>query len=194
LTPVRRPAVFLDRDGTLHRELAHAPRDAREIELFPAAPHALASLTRAGFALIVVTNQSAIARGDVGFDELRRVNAHLARVLSEDGARVEAFYVCPHHPREGHAPYRRACACRKPRPALLERAAADLELDLTRSWIVGDALRDMDAGLAAGASAVLVETGKGAKERTSMSSEQIARVRVVRDIGEAAVTILRHTR
>jgi D-glycero-D-manno-heptose 1,7-bisphosphate phosphatase len=192
-----RPAVFLDRDGTLHRELADAPRSPEEIEVLAGAPQALARLAEHGYVLVVVTNQSAIARGTTTFDELREVHRHLAGRLAEHGATIAAFYVCPHHPSDGTAPYVRACACRKPAPGLLARALAELDLDPARSWIVGDALRDLEAGWTLGIRPVLVRTGKGAREEAVLSAEThgapaFAReTTIVADLKEAAETILR---
>jgi len=181
-----RRAVFLDRDGTLHRELTLAPREPSEIELFEGTAEALRELARAGFALVVVTNQSAIARGEASWDEVRRVHEHLAQLLP-----IEAFYVCPHHPDCGLAPYRRACACRKPAAGMLRLASRERRLDPTRSWMVGDARRDVAAGLAAGARAVLVETGKGSRERGLLDAEPSARTLVTADLRAAAQQILR---
>ena len=159
-----RPAVFLDRDGTLNRELEGALARTNQLELLEGAARSAARLAAAGFALVVVSNQSAVARGWCGLDEVRTVNAELARSLAAAGAPLAGVYVCPHHPDAGPPPYRRVCACRKPAAGLLRRAARELGLDLARSWIVGDALRDLYAGRAVGARAVLVRTGKGERE------------------------------
>jgi len=162
--------------------------------MFDGAPRALAELSRAGFALVVVTNQSAIARGEVSFDELHRVHAWLGDVFADAGAPIERFYVCPHHPSEGFAPYLRSCACRKPAPGLVLRAIAELDLDPARSWMVGDALRDVRAGLAAGTRALLVETGKGERERGAIPIEFARTIIVARDLASAATTILAQSR
>lgn len=186
-----RPAVFLDRDGTLHRELADAPRRPEEIELAAGAGEALARLGERGFVLVVVTNQSALARGTTTFDELREIHRHLARQLAARGGRIAGFYVCPHHPSDGQAPYRRACACRKPASGLLDRAIAELDLDPARSWIVGDARRDLEAGWTLGIRPVLVRTGKGAREEAGLGGSALARdTTVVDDLAGAAEAIL----
>lgn len=181
-----RPAVFLDRDGTLHRELERPPTRWDDIELFPGVERALADLVAAGFVLVLVTNQSAVAAGEVGFDELERLHSELARRLP-----LRAAYFCPHHPERGVPPYRRACECRKPRSGLLARACAEHDLDPSRSWIVGDARRDLEAGLALGARAILVATGKGARERASLPPGVLAAVPFEPDITAAAARILR---
>ncbi len=182
------PAVFLDRDGTLHRELEHAPRTLAQLEFFPHVDDGLAALRRAGFALVLVTNQSAVASGDVSPDELTRLHTALAERFGLAGC-----YFCPHHPERGLAPYVRACPCRKPSSGLLEFAARDLGLDLARSWIVGDAVRDLEAGLALGLRAVLVATGKGERERARLPESIAARTRFVPDIAAASARILSET-
>jgi D-glycero-D-manno-heptose 1,7-bisphosphate phosphatase len=186
-----RQAVFLDRDGTLHRELPDAPRSPAEVELLAGVPEALARLAARGYLLVVVTNQSAIARGATDFDELRDVHSDLAARFAARGAPIAACYVCPHHPDEGLAPYRRTCACRKPEPGLLARAIADLDLDPARSWIVGDARRDLEAGWVLGLRPILVRTGKGAREEASLGAAPFSRdARVVADLAAAADAIL----
>jgi len=180
-----RAAVFLDRDGTLHRELERAPRHFAELEFFPCVEPALRALADAGFELVVVTNQSAVASLAVSVGELDALHAQLARRFP-----IAASYACPHHPERGLPPYVRACACRKPGSGLLERASLERDLDPRRSWIVGDARRDLEAGLALGARAVLVLTGKGERELAGLDREFRARISVARDLGEASAQIL----
>lgn len=166
----KRAAAFLDRDGTINREvdyLAH-PDD---LELLPGAADAVARLNRAGLQVIVVTNQSGVARGKLDEEMLSRIHARLDELLVESGAHVDAYYACPHHPEHGGPRYRRACDCRKPLPGMLLAAAADHELDLAGSWMVGDSLRDVEAGLAAGTRAILVATGK--PDRLEEESERV---------------------
>jgi D-glycero-D-manno-heptose 1,7-bisphosphate phosphatase len=183
-------AVFLDRDGTLNREIEVALRTPEQLELLDGAAEAAARLARAGFALVVVTNQSAVARGECTLDELRRVHAELARRLAAAGAPLAGIYLCPHHPELGAPPYRRACACRKPEAGLLRRAARELGLDPARSWVVGDALRDLRAGLSVGARAILVETGKGAREAARLAELGEPAPLRARDLAAAASMIL----
>jgi D-glycero-D-manno-heptose 1,7-bisphosphate phosphatase len=185
-----RKAVFLDRDGTLHRELERAPRTPQEIELLPGVAEALARLSRAGYALVVVSNQSAVARAEATLDDLRKLHDWLGAELAKSGAPIERFYVCPHHPTEGSPPYRRPCACRKPAPGMLLRAVDELELEVGASWMIGDAQRDLQAALDAGARAVLVATGKGARERAALPAALAATVPFVPDLRAAAETIL----
>ncbi len=163
-------AVFLDRDGTLIEEVGYLDQFER-IRFFPYSVDAVRLLNRAGFAVVVATNQSGVARGL--FDDAFVGAAHdrIARVLADGGARIDAFYYCPHHPDGSVDAYRRACDCRKPGPGLFRRAASDLDLALDRSFVVGDRMHDVDAGLTIGAAAVLVRTGYGG------AHEQAARAR-----------------
>jgi D-glycero-D-manno-heptose 1,7-bisphosphate phosphatase len=144
-------AIFLDRDGVLIREQGYVTEPA-QIEVLPGVPEALVLLRRRGFRLVVVTNQSAIARGLLTEGNLARIHADLLSRLraAHPEAFWDALYFCPHHPQEGRPFYRTDCDCRKPKPGMLLRAAAEHGLDLARSWMVGDAPRDLEAGRAAG--------------------------------------------
>lgn len=152
--------VFLDRDGTLIEEVGYLDRLDR-VQFFPYSIDAVRLLNRAGLAVIITTNQAGIARGF--FDEafVESTHRHLSATLNAGGAKVDAFYYCPHHPDGVVESYRRACDCRKPQPGLLRRAASDHGLDLQRSFVVGDRAHDIAAGTAVGARGVLVRTGYG---------------------------------
>jgi D-glycero-D-manno-heptose 1,7-bisphosphate phosphatase len=184
----RRPAVFLDRDGTLTVE-AEWVTESSELELLPGACEAVERLSRAGFAVVLATNQSAVARGLVTEPELAEIHAHLRAMLARGGARLDGVYACTHHPTEGSAPFRRDCECRKPKPGLLLAAARDLGLDLERSYVVGDAERDLAAGDAVGARGILVATGKGRAEFERMTRAGRAPRRFVPDVLAAAEAI-----
>lgn len=157
--PPAAPAVFLDRDGTLVRDLAHGA-DPAALVLLPGVTAALAALQAAGFRLVVVSNQSGIARGLFTAAEARASAARVVALLAARGIRLSGYYFCPHHAQAGHIPrFAVACGCRKPAPGLLLRAAAELGLDPARSWLLGDSLGDLGAALAAGARPILVDTG-----------------------------------
>jgi D-glycero-D-manno-heptose 1,7-bisphosphate phosphatase len=158
-----RPAVFIDRDGTLTEEVGYVNHPSR-LRLLPRSAEAIRRLNAAGVAAVVVTNQAGIARGYFSEDVLHEVNAALTAALRREGARLDGLYVCTHHPTEGEPPFRAACECRKPRPGLLHRAAAELGLDLARSTMVGDKPSDLVPGRTVGAAAVLVLTGYGLGE------------------------------
>ncbi|CAH2030686.1 D-glycero-beta-D-manno-heptose 1,7-bisphosphate 7-phosphatase [Trichlorobacter ammonificans] len=156
-------AVFLDRDGTLNIEKEYLFR-IEEFEFVPGAVEAIRLLNRAGLLVVVVTNQSGIARGYYSEADLQRLHRHVDALLTAEGARVDAWYHCPHHP-DGREPYRRQCDCRKPLPGMLWLAAREHGIDLATSWMVGDKAADVVAGLAAGCRPLLVLTGYGAQER-----------------------------
>lgn len=164
-----RRCVFLDRDGVINEEIEYL-HDPDRLVLVRGAAEAIAALGRAGAAVVVVTNQAGIARGMYTERELAAVTARLDELLGSAGGRLDATYFCPHHPEAGAGAYRIACRCRKPAPGMLERAAAELGLDLARSVIVGDRETDLLAGRAAGCAAVLVRTGYGAREEARLAS------------------------
>ena len=158
-----RPAVFIDRDGTLTDEVGYVNHPSR-LRLLPRSAEAIRRLNRAGMAAVVVTNQAGVARGYFSESVLKAVNEDLVAQLTQAGARLDGLYVCPHHPSEGEPPYRVDCACRKPKPGLLLRAAGDLDLDLARSVMVGDKSSDLEVAPKIGARSVLVLTGYGLGE------------------------------
>lgn len=159
-----RRAVFLDRDGTLNEEMGYINHLSR-LRLLPGAAQAVRLLNEAGWPAVVVSNQSGVARGYFPPRLLFEVEARLTAELAEEGARLEAFYYCLHHPQAALAAYRRECECRKPRPGLLLEAARELGLDLARSWLIGDRLLDIETAHQAGAKGILVLTGYGRGER-----------------------------
>ena len=158
-----RPAVFLDRDGTLIEEAGYLDRLERLV-LYPFSVDAVRLLNRAELAVVLVTNQAGVARGIFPESFVAEAHAHLRDRIESGGARLDAVYYCPHHPDGSVDAYRRACDCRKPGDAMLRRAAAELNLDLARSVVVGDRWHDIQAGRTAGTRAVLVRTGYGRTE------------------------------
>jgi len=152
----RRPALFIDKDGTLVENVPYNVDPAR-LRLMPGAGAVLARLAGAGFALVLVTNQSGIARGLFSHADFARLEQALRRqLLDASGVRLDGVLLCPHLPAlDGHP----ACHCRKPAPGLLVRAAAQLQLDLARSWMIGDTLDDVEAGHRAGCRSLLFDSG-----------------------------------
>jgi D-glycero-D-manno-heptose 1,7-bisphosphate phosphatase len=159
----RRPAVFIDRDGTLTEEVGYVNHPER-LRLLPRSAEAVRRLNQAGIAAVVATNQAGIARGYFSEEVMHAVNGRLIDLLKEAGAHLDGLYVCPHHPTEGLPPFRADCDCRKPRPGLLLRAARELDLDLAGSAMVGDKPSDLLVARPVGARAVLVLTGYGRGE------------------------------
>ena len=156
-----RPAVFLDRDGTLSEERGYIDR-LELLEIFPWTSDAIRLLNRAGFVVVVITNQSAIGRGIIDLPFLQTVHDAFDRHLARSGARVDRYYFCPHHPDARLPEYRMVCRCRKPEPGMIEQATTELGLDPSRSFMVGDRLIDVACGHAAGVRSVLVRSGHSA--------------------------------
>lgn len=183
-----RPAVFLDRDGTLNREVDYLS-DPADLELLPGVAESLKRLADAGYVLCVVTNQSGVARGYFEESKLAEIHARLRELLEAEGVHLDWIGYCPHHDSEGGPAYRADCSCRKPRPGMLIEAAAALGLSPERSWCIGDSLRDVDAGERIGAQGILVRTGKGA-DQEARAKQAGRRVEVVDDLEAAADRIL----
>lgn len=156
-------AIFMDRDGTLAHEVGYVNHLSR-FRPFPYAVDAVRLINRSGLLAVVVTNQAGVARGYFPESLVHDVHASLRSLMENGGARLDGVYYCPHHPSVGEPPYRLDCDCRKPRPGLLRRAAAELGIDLTRSFVVGDRLGDLELAWNVGARGVLVKTGYGLGE------------------------------
>jgi D-glycero-D-manno-heptose 1,7-bisphosphate phosphatase len=183
-----KPAVFLDRDGTIVEEAGYLDRLERLV-FFPFSVDAVRVLNRAGFAVVVITNQAGIARGIVKESFVAEAHRHIEERMAAGGARIDGFYYCPHYPDGVVEPYRKACDCRKPQPGLLRMAADALALDLPQSFVVGDRWHDVAAGHAVGARGVLVRTGLGRKDETHPHPGTIPDA-IVDNVMEAAAWIL----
>ena len=163
----KQPAIFLDRDGVIIENRDRYVRAWADVVFLPGALAALARLSRAPLAVVIVTNQSAVGRGLLSEAEAESINNRLLEAIRAAGGRVDASYLCPHIDADG-------CDCRKPAPGLLRRAAADLDLDLPRSILIGDALSDLAAGRAAGVGRVaLVRTGRGAAQERLAAGQRL---------------------
>ena len=189
-----RPAVFLDRDGTINEQMGYVNHLSR-FQLLPGVARAIRSLNEAGLPVVVVTNQSGLARGYFPESLLDHVHAELHRLLAREGAHLDGLYICPHHPEAREERFRLDCDCRKPRTGLLERAAAELGLDLGRSYMVGDRWSDLRCGAAVGATTVLVLTGYGRGDAAYVGPGQTVQPdHVAEDLEAAARWILDRTR
>ena len=176
-TPLR-PAVFIDRDGVIIENRSDYVKSVAEARFIPGALEALARLAARDYAIVIVTNQSPIGRGLVSPAVSDAINAYVRQQIVAAGGRLDGLYVCPHRPEAG-------CACRKPAPGMLLAAAADLGLDLAASVMIGDALSDVQAGLRAGARAILVLTGRGADQARGLAPAGLAAVPVAADLAAA---------
>ena len=188
-----RPAVFLDRDGVLNELITDAdsgmpesPLSVADVRLIPGAAAAVATLAAHGYALVCVTNQPAAAKGRVSVEELEAIQLRVAELLAREGARLDSWRMCLHHPNGVVAELSGACDCRKPAPGMLLDAAEDLKLDLSRSWLVGDTDADMEAAAAAGCRTVLIVHPGSAHKRSSDADCDL----LASELGEAVTKLL----
>ena len=161
------PAIFLDRDGVLIENRSDYVRGWSQVTIIPEAFHALAFTPAKNYKIVIVTNQSAIGRGLVQLENAEEINRRLVNLIHHHGGQVDGLYMCPHKPDDG-------CFCRKPSPGLLLQAAKDLSVDLQRSWMIGDAWSDVQAGQRAGVRhTILLKTGRGAEQLLQPCPEEI---------------------
>ena len=182
-------AVFLDRDGVIIEEIGHLRRMS-EVELIPGSADAIKMLNDRSIPVIVVTNQSVIARGICSEEEVKEIHAYLSSLLMGHGAKVNRFLVCPHHPTFGTKAYRILCDCRKPNPGLLLRAAQECDLDLDRSYMIGDKETDIMSGYRAGCKTILTTTGYGNYSRDNWEDSSLVPDLITKDLYEAIKSIL----
>ena len=180
-----RKAVFLDKDGTLVENVPYSVDPAR-LRLVSGAGEALRLLRDAGFVFFVVSNQSGVARGLYDEEALEPVRLRLEELLAGQGVQLADVYFCPHHPQGVRRDYAVECLCRKPMPGMLQRAAGEHDVDLGRSWLIGDTLDDVEAGVRAGCRTVLLDGG----ETEWRMSEMRLPHHVAESMGEAARLIL----
>lgn len=156
-------AVFIDRDGTMSEEVGYVNHISR-FKLLENTAAAVKLLNEAGVLAIVATNQAGVARGYFEEPMINKVHEKLKNELAKSGASVDAIYYCPHHPSAGKPPYRAECNCRKPKPGMILKAKDDFDIDLSRSYMVGDKISDVEFGLKLGLKSVMVMTGYGIGE------------------------------
>jgi D-glycero-D-manno-heptose 1,7-bisphosphate phosphatase len=181
--------VFLDRDGTINEEVEFL-RSPAQLELIPGAGEAICTLNRSGIVICVISNQSGVARGFLTEADLIPIHEKLTRELERKGASIDRIYYCPHHPSEGKPPYNIICDCRKPSTGMLRRGEEEFSLDLSRSFVVGDRIVDVQVGKAVGASTVLVLTGYGRQSLEECRSENIRPDFVAKSIVQAVEFIM----
>ena len=187
--PQRRNAVFLDRDGTICEEVGYIDSIAR-LQLIPRSAAAIKLLNDRGFKVVMVTNQSGVARGFFPEEFLEELHAELKRRLREEGAYLDRIYYCPHHPEEGKAPYLQVCDCRKPASGLLLKAAQDLDLNLSTAYMIGDHFSDVECAQGIGAQGILLLTGHGRQALAQKESWAQPPAFVASDLFEAVNWIL----
>lgn len=187
-------AVFLDRDGTVNEEVGYLS-DLSRLKLIPGAGTAIRRLNQAGLKVVLVTNQSGVARGYFPESFVHDAHALLETMLREEGARLDGIYYCPHHPTAGNSRHTLDCDCRKPRTGLIDRAARELAIDVRNSFMVGDKWSDVELGQRAGARTVLVKTGFAADDPGNARPPQVSDPDfIAHTISEAVEWILRNSK
>ncbi len=151
-------AVFLDRDGTVNVEVGYL-NDLSQLRLIPGAGTAIRRLNEKGLKVVLVTNQSGVARGFFPETFVHETHDLLKQMLLQEGAHIDGIYYCPHHPKAGNSHYTKECDCRKPGTGMIDRAAKDLSIDVKNSFVVGDKWSDVELGQRAGAVSILVKSG-----------------------------------
>jgi D-glycero-D-manno-heptose 1,7-bisphosphate phosphatase len=188
-TKNKHKVVFLDRDGTLCEEVGYLS-SVDQMKLIPRSGEAVALLNRKGFKVVIITNQAGVARGFFPEAILEDLHAQMIRLLKAEGAEVDGIYYCPHHPTDGSPPYLRECNCRKPATGLLEKAAADLNLDLSSAFMIGDHFSDVECGQRIGAETVLLLTGHGQEALAKKESWPKPPSHIAADLYEAVQWVL----
>ena len=189
-----RRAIFLDRDGTVCEELGYLNHVDR-VRLIEGSAEAIRRANESGFQTVIVTNQAGVARGLLSEDLVGEAHDRLRELLAENGARLDGIYYCPHHPDVGGERHRKSCDCRKPSPGMLRQARDEMGVDLGSSYLVGDSIRDIEAGRQVGATTILVLTGHGQGQLEHQSEGWRTRPDyIAKDLSEAIDWILERER
>ena len=177
------PAIFLDRDGILIENRSDYVRDWSQVKIFPEAINALSLSPVKNYKIVIITNQSAVGRGLITLETAIEINHRLVNLIHQHDGQLDGVYMCPHKPED-------SCYCRKPKPGLLFQAAKDLSLDLQRSWMIGDAWSDVQAGQAAGMrQTILLKTGRGAEQLLRPRPDHITDHLIFDDLPQAMSAI-----
>ena len=168
----KQKAIFLDRDGTINKYVGFL-HNIDDFELIDGTAEAIRKINKSGYLAIIVTNQPVVARGEITVEELENIHRKMETLLGINGAYVDAIYYCPHHPHKGYKgeipELKINCNCRKPKPGMLLKAARDFNIDLSKSWMIGDSENDIKAGIAAGCKTVLIGNGNFQQDATTDS-------------------------
>jgi D,D-heptose 1,7-bisphosphate phosphatase len=183
----KRPAIFMDRDGTIIHLVEHLHKPS-QVKIFAASAPAIKAFNKMGYLVVIITNQPVVARGLIGPKEVDRIHAVLIDRLGKNGAKIDAIYYCPHHPLANVKKYRMVCKCRKPAPGMILQAVKEHGIDLKKSFFIGDSTKDVLAANRAKVKVILVRTGHGGKDPWQHESKPDF---IVRDLSAAAKIIKR---
>ena len=186
---MKRKAVFIDRDGTINKEVNYLHK-IEDLEILPGVAEAVKLLNTGGFLVIVPTNQSGIARGYYSVEDMQKINDEISRRLEKEGAHIDAFYFCPHHPKGKVEEFTLPCDCRKPEPGMFLKAAEDFNIDFSTSFSVGDKIRDLKPAKELGGRGILVKTGYGLEELKDKENWQVEPDYVAEDLMDGVKWIL----
>ena len=186
---MKRKAVFLDRDGTINRDVGY-PDSYTKIDIFPYSYEAVEAIKKAGFLAVVITNQSGVGRGLIEEDDLKEIHVKMREAFARHGVTFDGIYYCPHYHLSENPAYRLECACRKPNPGMAEQAAADLDIDTSQSYMIGDKVEDILFGLGIKARSILVLTGSGRESQIQLEKQGIEPAYIALTLLEAAAWII----
>ncbi len=179
-------AIILDRDGTINVEKDYLHK-IEDFEFEKGVIEGLKILSQLGYIFIVVTNQSGIARGYYSEEDLEILNNHIGEILLKEGIKIEKFYYCPHHPEKGVGKYKVECNCRKPNPGMLEEAIKEFNIDREKSFMIGDNISDIEAGIRAKVTPILVETGHGVEHLKKVDEMKVLRYKTLLEFSKTLI-------
>lgn len=182
-------AAFLDKDGTINEDVGYL-NHPHQVRLLPGSAEAIKMLNDAGFKVIVISNQSGVARGILSEDMMQSIDKTLQKEVLKGGGYIDGIYYCPHHPEHGIYPYKLECDCRKPHNGLIKKASKKHDIDLKRSFMIGDRLSDIETGRQSGIKTILVLTGEGKKAKESKEMSALSPDHVAKDLYSAVKWIL----
>lgn len=183
-------AVLLDKDGTVSQDVGYL-NDPNNLRLLPGSAEAIKKLNAAGYRVFIVSNQAGIARCLLNESILHAIDKRLVRDLLNQGAIIDEVYYCPHHPDQGYYPYRTDCSCRKPDPGMLKKAIEKYQIDVSRSFLIGDKKSDIEAGQKLGLKTVLVLTGYGEQEKEKFMDQPHPPSHIAKDLLNAVNWLLK---
>ena len=187
---MKRKAVFLDRDGNINKDVGY-PNSFQQIEIYSYSFEAVRKINQSGMLAVIATNQSGIGRGLIKEEELKDIHDKMLAAFAQKNARLDGIYYCPHFLTSSIPAYNRDCSCRKPFPGMAQKAAEELNIDLSQSYMIGDKVEDIQFGLNFGAAPILVLTGYGQKSLPQLKEKAIQPAYVAQDLLDAVNWIMK---
>jgi D-glycero-D-manno-heptose 1,7-bisphosphate phosphatase len=188
---MKKKAVFLDRDGNINEDVGY-PDSYERIKIYPYSYDAVKKINQSGFLAVIITNQSGVGRGLIPERELQMIHRRMERSFKRQGAHIDKIYYCPHYLHSSNPKYQKDCQCRKPNPGMALKAAKELDIDLSQSYMIGDKVDDILFGIHIGATPILVLTGFGKKSKTQLEQKKIRPAHVAKNLLDAVNWILKN--